>query len=194
MSDQYEGREDRYMSSLPGRVRGLVDAIVDPHIAMTLRYAEAYAMMAAEKTVPMKVVIQAGRKRKMLMLEIPLVLIANIRPLDYDVGTGIKTRMSVSASEDDTLKVGSKAEFGIQAGWGGISASFKAEVTVDKTVQRKSDYSSTVEIDVKFISREPTEMVSKIGDILTEFVRAEINGMVARDELDDLPDAEEAAA
>ena len=59
-----------------------------------------------------------------------------------------------------------------------MSASFKAEVTVDHKQQRSSDYSSTVDIDVKLISREPPEMVAKLADIIGEFVRGNIQAMI----------------
>ena len=67
-------------------------------------------------------------KRYSLTLWMPLLLVTAVRPLDYDEGTGVSTRMAVSANQSTEVGVGSKVETGAQAGWGPVSASFKAEV------------------------------------------------------------------
>lgn len=177
MSDQYEAREANYMDSIGGRVAGVVVPLAEAHCEMQRRYALDVAKSLTEQ-VPIKVSVDRDGKRYELTLWMPLLLVTAVRPLDYDEGTGVSTRMSVSAQQGSETEVGSKVETGASAGWGPVSASFKAEVTVGHKQQRSSDYSSTIDIDVKLISREPPEMVAKLGDMIGEFVRGNIQAMM----------------
>lgn len=185
MSDQYEAREANYMDSIGGRVAGVVVPLAEAHCEMQRRYALDVAKALTEQ-VPIKVAVDRDGKRYELVLWMPLLLVTAVRPLDYDAGTGVSTRMAVSAQQGSETAVGSKVETGASAGWGPVSASFKAEVTVDHKQQRSSDYSSTIDIDVKLISREPPEMVSKLADIIGEFVRGNIQAMLRNIEAGDV--------
>ena len=175
--DQYAQRESDYMDSIGGRVAGVVVPLAEAHCEMQRRYALDVAKTLTEQ-VPVKVAVDRNGKRFEMTLWMPLLLVTAVRPLDYDAGTGVKTRMSVSASQSSKTEVGSKVETGVQAGWGPVSASFKAEVTVGHEQQRGSDYSSTIDIDVKLISREPPEMVNRLADMIGDFVRANVQAIL----------------
>ena len=175
--DQYAEREENYMNSIGGKVAGIVTPLARTHLELQRTYAQDVARTLTE-TVPMEVAIDRNGKRYELVIHIPLLLVTAVRPLDYDEGTGVSTRMAVTASQGSKTNVGSKVETGAQAGWGPVSASFKAEVTVGHEQQRKSDYSSTVDIDVKLISRDPPEMVTKLGDMIGEFIRGNVLAML----------------
>ena len=175
--DQYAQRESDYMDSIGGRVAGVVVPLAEAHCEMQRRYARDVASTLTEQ-VPVKVSVDRGGQRYELQIWMPLLLVTAVRPLDYDAGTGVKTRMSVSANQSSKTEVGSKVETGVSAGWGPVSASFKAEVTVGHEQQRGSDYSSTIDIDVKLISREAPEMVHKLSDMIGEFVRGNIQAML----------------
>ena len=176
-NDQYEQREENYMNSIGGKVAGVVTPLARTHLELQRTYAQDVAKTLTE-TVPIKVSVDRAGKRYELVIHIPLLLVTAVRPLDYDAGTGVKTRMTVTASQSSKTEVGSKVETGAQAGWGPVSASFKAEVTVGHEQQRKSDYSSTIDVEVKLVSREPPEMVSKLSDMIGEFVRGNIQLML----------------
>ena len=188
MADDLLQREDNYLDSIGGRVAGIVVPLAEAHSEMQRRYALDVAKNLTEQ-VPIKVSVDRDGKRYSLTLWMPLLLVTAVRPLDYAEGTGVSTRMSVSAQQSAKTEVGSKVEVGGSAGWGPVSASFKAEVTVNHEQQRSSDYSSTVDIDVKLISREPPEMVAKLGDMIGDFVRGNIQAMLREIESGDV-DAE----
>lgn len=175
--DQFAARENNYMDTIGGRVAGIVVPLAEAHMQMQRAYARDVAKVLTEQ-VPVKVSVDRNGQRYELEIWMPLLLVTAVRPLDYDQGTGVSTRMEVSANKSDSTKVGSKVETGVQGGWGPVSASFKAEVTVDHNVQRDSHYASTVEIDVKLVSREPPEMVSKLANMVGDFVRGNITAML----------------
>ena len=98
MSDQYEQREANYLDSIGGRVAGIVVPLAEAHCEMQRRYALDVAKALTEQ-VPIKVAVDRSGQRYELTLWMPLLLVTAVRPLDYDQGTGVSTRMSVSAQQ-----------------------------------------------------------------------------------------------
>ncbi len=193
-----EAREANYMDSLGGRLAGILLPLANTHVEAQRGYAQTVAEMASQP-VPMKIVMRFRGEEKVLEIEMPMFLLTSLRPIDYGEGTKVSTRFSVSARDSSSTNVGSKVEAGMQAGWGPVSASFKAEVTVGHEQQRESSCESTVDVDVFVITREPPELVSKLGDIFINFCKTLVEGEVKRmlaesEDVDALPAPEAAPA
>lgn len=112
--------------------------------------------------------------------DVPVVVVADMRGLEVQTAT-IKTTMNVSASREDNLSVNSQTEASGSAkiGFGmfSASASFKSSVGVNRDVRRKSDYSSTLEVDINMAQSPVPEGLMKVLDSMNKVVEAatEIN-------------------
>ena len=112
--------------------------------------------------------------------DVPVAVVADMRGLEVQTAT-IKTTMNVSASREDNLSVNSQTEASGSAkiGFGMFSdsASFKSSVGVNRDVRRKSDYNSTLEVDVNMAQSPVPEGLMKVLDSMNRVVEAatEIN-------------------
>ena len=110
----------------------------------------------------------------------PVAVVADMRGLEVQTAT-IKTTMNVSASREDNLSVNSQTEASGSAkiGFGmfSASASFKSSVGVNRDVRRKSDYNSTLEVDINMAQSPVPEGLMKVLDSMNRVVEAatEIN-------------------
>lgn len=180
MDDQFEGRENRTLDTIGAKIAGISTPLVDSQAANAVRYAELYADMASKKRIPIDVSVRTPLGVRHLSIEVPLLLCVPINPLQYD-SVEIGYRMEVSADNSDTTKIGSKVETGVSAGWGPVSASFKAEVTVDKDIQRSSHYGSILDIKIIMKTADVPEFVMAMQDILKMFVKGAVEKMLQED-------------
>ena len=175
--DQFEGREQRRLDSIGAQVAGIANPLVESQAANAYRYAEIYAEMASRKRIPIDVSVKTPQGIRHLSIEVPLLLCVPMNPLQYK-SVGIDYRMEVSADNGSTTKVGSKVETGVSAGWGPVSASFRAEVTVGHEIQRKSHYGSILDIKIIMETAEVPEFVAAMQDLLKIFVKGAVEKML----------------
>ena len=105
---------------------------------------------------------------------LPPVLFAKTNPVEMD-DAHLRMTMNVSATTEvtDSLKVDAEGEAkaGIQLGpFGHISVNIKANVAVDKTKKRKSDYRAETEVYIHFKQGETPEGVQLICDCLNSMM------------------------
>lgn len=192
--DQYEGREQRRLDTIGAQCAGIATPLIEAQAANAIRYAEMYADIASKRRVPIDVSVKTPAGVRELSLEVPLLLCVPLQPLQFD-NVEIGYRMEVSATQSSETEVGSKVEAGVSAGWGPVSASFKAEVTVGHKQQRQSHYGSILDIKIVMGTADAPEFVMAMQDMLKLFVKGAVEKMLQEEAVQaELPAGEDAAA
>ncbi len=179
---EFEEREARKFNELGPQLGGMATAIVEADAVSkqrTLqRQVEILGMDNLKTSASITII---GRDDPLRVdYDVPVAVVADMRGLEVQTAT-IKTTMNVSASREDNLSVNSQTEASGSAkiGFGmfGASASFKSSVGVNRDVRRKSDYSSTLEVDINMAQSPVPEGLMKVLDSMNKVVEAatEIN-------------------
>ena len=169
--DQFAEREAKFNSSLGSSFGGFVKAIVEGDEVSKNAAVERYCRLIESGNVEMKtdVSIIGTDEELETRLNVPRFLLTRAEPVIIEKAF-MTMDMTVNASQEETLHVGSKVETGASVGWGPFSASFSAEVSVDKDSKRASDYSATTHAEVTMVQGEPPEAVMKIIDSMVKTV------------------------
>ena len=175
--DQFEGREQRRLDTIGAQCAGIATPLVDAQAANAIRYATLYADIASKRRVPIDVSVRTPAGVRELSLEVPLLLCVPLQPLQFEQ-VEIGYRMEVSATQSSETEVGSKVEAGVSAGWGPVSASFRAEVTVGHKQQRESHYASVLDIKIIMSTADAPEFVMAMQDMLKIFVKGAVEKML----------------
>lgn len=179
---EFEEREARKFNELGPQLGGMATAIVEADAVSkqrTLqRQVEILGMDNLKTSASTTIIGQDDPLR--VNYDVPVVVVADMRGLEVQTAT-IKTTMNVSASREDNLSVNSQTEASGSAkiGFGmfSASASFKSSVGVNRDVRRKSDYNSTLEVDINMAQSPVPEGLMKVLDSMNRVVEAatEIN-------------------
>lgn len=179
---EFEEREARKFNELGPQLGGMATAIIEADAVSkerTLQRQVSILEMDNLKTSASTTII--GQADPLTVnYDVPTAIIADMRGLEVQTAT-IKTTMNVSASREDNLSINSQTEASGNASIGfgmfSASASFKASVGVNKDIRRKSDYSSTLEVDINMAQSPVPEGLMKILDSMNKVVKAatEIN-------------------
>lgn len=179
---EFEEREARKFNELGPQLGGMATAIVEADAVSkqrTLqRQVEILGMDNLKTSASTTIIGQDDPLR--VNYDVPVAVVADMRGLEVQTAT-IKTTMNVSASREDNLSVNSQTEASGSAkiGFGmfSASASFKSSVGVNRDVRRKSDYNSTLEVDINMAQSPVPEGLMKVLDSMNRVVEAatEIN-------------------
>lgn len=106
--------------------------------------------------------------------DVPAAVISDMRSLVINEAV-IDTTMNVTASTEDNLDVRSETTAGGEGSVGfGLfkaTAKFSSTVGVDKTVRQRSDYSSSLQINIRMGQSDAPEGIMRIIDSMNEVVK-----------------------
>ena len=186
---EFEEREARKFNELGPQLGGMATAIVEADAVSkqrTLQRQVEILGMDNLKTSASTTII--GNDTPLSVnYDVPVAVVADMRGLEVQTAT-IKTTMNVSASREDNLSVDSQNEATgsakVSFGMFSASASFKSSVGVTRDVRRKSDYNSTLEVDINMAQSPVPEGLMKLLDSMNKVVEAatEINVGLALDD------------
>jgi len=175
--DQYQSRYQEALNSLGGQLGGMTGAIVTADAAAkTKNLTRQLEILGLDNIKASASTTIIGSENPLTVsYDVPAALVADLRGLEVSTAS-IHTVMNVSASTEDNLSVKSNTEVSGAAkiGYGIFSASvgFKANVGVNKDIRRKSDYSSTMEVDIQMAQSPMPEGLNKILDSMNKVVEA----------------------
>ena len=179
---EFKEREARKFNELGPQLGGMATAIVEADAVSKQRTLQRQVeILGMDNLITSASTTIIGRDDPLRVdYDVPVAVVADMRGLEVQTAT-IKTTMNVSASREDNLSVNSQTEASGTAkiGFGMFSASanFKSSVGVNRDVRRKSDYSSTLEVDINMAQSPVPEGLMKVLDSMNKVVEAatEIN-------------------
>ncbi|MGC6511538.1 MAG: DUF2589 domain-containing protein [Parvibaculales bacterium] len=185
-------REEQKFNELGPQLGGMAAAIVEADAIAKQRTLQRQVEILGMDNIKASAITTLVGQEDALQVDydIPVAVVADMRGLEVQTST-IKTTMNVSASRDNSLSIDSQTEASGSAkiGFGlfSASASFKSTVGVHKDVRRKSDYSSTLEVDINMAQSPVPEGLMKVMDSINKVVEAatEINVGLTLDGLDE---------
>lgn len=180
--DQFEGREKRKFDDLGSQLGGIASAIVDADSQSKDKTLQRQVTILGMDNLKATAATSIIGKETPLKVDydVPVAIVADMRGLEVS-SASVKTTMNVSASNEENLSVNSNTEASGSASLGfGMfkgTASFKSTVGVASDKRRKSDYSSTLDIDIQMAQSDVPEGLMKVLDSMNNVVRAatEIN-------------------
>ena len=107
-------------------------------------------------------------------MDVPRIAVTRINPVEIEKAT-LKMSMSVSAHQETSSSSSKKAKTSgsLKVGWGPVSfgVSFSAEVSVQSSSKRSSDYRATTDAEMTMVQGAPPEALQSIMDTMNEPVR-----------------------
>ena len=174
--DQLMAMENSWKSSV-GKVVGdaclaIIDADIHAKDAQLARIMSQVGLDPLDFTAETSLV---GLEQKLqTALQVPHIVAAMSTSLGIDEAT-VKMSMDVSAVEEDNtnIKFGSETEASASGGflWAKGSVRQKATLGVTNDRKRKTDYRSTMNVDVTMRQQDPPEALMMIIDAIVENVK-----------------------
>ena len=191
--DRYENRERSYNNGL-GKVIGsfalsCVDADNRSKDAYVARQIELMGQEEPNVEFLARTTLVGMERSLETIVSVPKIILAPSTPIMIERAF-ISMDMTVSASSEDNLAVGADIEAEGEAKLGPLPVSLrvKANVSVDKSSKRASDYTSTTHAELTMVQGPAPEGLMKIIDSLNmTTVRAlELNSILIEDQAEKL--------
>ena len=179
MSDQFEGREKRYLQGLPAVLNGYVTALCEADAAQKDAQTQRILQLVKSGNVDFRAASTLiGEKEKLeTELAVPLLSVTNNQALEVDNST-FKLNMTVSAHQESASSfhadAGGEGKASIGFGPFKASVSVSAHMSTDRSNKRSSDYSSTMDCEITMKQSPPPEGLQIILDALAQNTRAAI--------------------
>lgn len=183
--DQFEGREAKKFNELGGQIAGIVGGIIDADSnAKDRATARHIALLKQDNiTADAEVDLIGSNEKLAVHYDLPYITMADTKAIEISTAS-VKTTMNVSATRESRTGVESNTETGAKVGGGFMGftaeASFKASVGVSHEQRRKSDYQSTIDVDIQMQQSEPPEGLMKLLDSINNVVASATEINVAR--------------
>lgn len=173
---EYEHRERQKFNDLGNQLGGIVTALAAADSATkaaTLdRQIQILGMENLKASAKTSIINHASPLE--VHYDVPAAVISDMRSLVINEAV-IDTTMNVTASTEDNLDVRSETTAGGEGSVGfGLfkaTAKFSSTVGVDKTVRRRSDYSSSLQINIRMGQSDAPEGIMRIIDSMNEVVK-----------------------
>ena len=173
---EYEHRERNKFNDLGNQLGGIVTALAAADSATkaaTLdRQIQIFGMDNLQASARTTIVNHASPLE--VHYDVPAAVISDMRSLVINEAV-IDTTMNVTASTEDNLDVRSETNVGGEGSVGfGLfkaTAKFSSTVGVDKSIRRRSDYSSSLHINIRMGQSDAPEGIMRIIDSMNEVVK-----------------------
>lgn len=181
----YADREENKFNNLGPQLGGMTIAIIESDaIAKERTLKRQLTILGMENITASASTTLIGSDNPIRVnYDVPVAIVADLRGLEVQTAT-IKTTMNVSASQEDNTSIVSNVEAAGSAkfGFGFFSgtASFKSSVGVNHDIRRKSDYSSTLEVNINMVQSSVPEGLMKILDSMNKVVETVTQVNVSR--------------
>ena len=173
---EYANRERQKFNDLGNQLGGIVTALAAADSATkaaTLdRQIQILGMDNLKATAKTSIINHASPLE--VHYDVPAAVISDMRSLVINEAV-IDTTMNVNASTEDNLNIKSDTSVGgegsIGFGMFKATAKFSSTVGVDKSIRRKSDYSSSLQINIRMGQSDAPEGIMRIIDSMNEVVK-----------------------
>ena len=172
----FENRETNFNKSLGGTIAGFASAIVAADSAAKDAQVDRISTLLGKPNVQFSTstsLIGSDQKLSTVM-DVPRIAVTRVNPVEIERAT-LKMSMSVSAHQETSSSSSKKGKTSgsMKAGWGPISfgVSFSAEVSVQSSQKRSSDYRSTTDAEMVMVQGAAPEALQSIMDTMNETVR-----------------------
>ena len=194
--DQFEARENAYYDNLGATVGRFCTAIVEADSMAKDAHSKRLLQLMAQPNAEFEAVSSLIGIDEDLStrISVPQIVITQTNPIEIESAV-LSLDMSVSASNTDTLSIGSKVGTDIQGsiGFGPFKASVsvQAEMSVSKETKRQSDYRSTTHAEVSMRQAAVPEGIALIVDCLNANTKTalDISRAMAQAQLPAMADA-----
>ena len=152
----FENRETNFNKSLGGTIAGFASAIVAADSAAKDAQVDRISTLLDKPNVQFSTstsLIGSDQKLSTVM-DVPRIAVTRINPVEIEKAT-LKMSMSVSAHQETSSSSSKKAKTSgsLKVGWGPVSfgVSFSAEVSVQSSSKRSSDYRATTDAEMTMV-------------------------------------------
>ena len=172
----FENRETNFNKSLGGTIAGFASAIVAADSAAKDAQVDRISTLLDKPNVQFSTSTSLiGSDQKLAtVMDVPRIAVTRINPVEIEKAT-LKMSMSVSAHQETSSSSSKKAKTSgsLKVGWGPVSfgVSFSAEVSVQSSSKRSSDYRATTDAEMTMVQGAPPEALQSIMDTMNETVR-----------------------